>query len=131
MRTINQWKSLSKPKNAEDISEEKLALFNFRAFLVFILLDAEGNNEFLLNLNNNYTESLFESIYEGSKKENMNLVLVVYLIESFLRNSYLKTVSLLFKYNFLFLFLKKIQNSKCYDFLLTFITPNTRVYNFE
>ena len=104
---------------------------NFRSFLIFILLDAEGNNEFLLNLNTNYIESLFDSIYEGAKKENINLVIIIYLIESFLRNSSLKTISLIFKYNFLFLFLKKIFNSKCFDFMLTFITPNARIYDFK
>ena len=104
---------------------------NFRAFLVFILLDAEGNNEFLLNINTNYIETLFENIYEGAKENQINLVIIIYLIESFLRSSCLKTISAIFKYNFLFLFLRKILNNKCFDFILTFITPNARVFDFK
>ena len=96
-----------------------------------MLLDAEGNNEFLLNLNSNYIETIFESIYEGAKRESINLVLIINLIESFIRSSCLKTISLLFKYNFLFFFLRKISNQKSLDFLLTFITPNVRIFDFN
>lgn len=74
---------------------------------------------------------MFENIYEGLKTGNSFLNLIVFLLESLIDKNPTKTVAYIIKYNILFLLLENITDIKIFDFLLNFISPMSKIYDFN
>jgi len=83
-------------------------LVYFRAQLAFLFHEEKENYDSLVNLNSNYLENLFENIYEGLKQGHSFLTLVIYLFEVMIYRNPSKTIALILKYNFLFLFIENL-----------------------
>lgn len=111
--------------------DKKNEIIYYRAYLVNIFLMSEGNHEALLALRPDYIENLMEAFYEGFKAGQSSLTLTLYLFEHLLQKASAMTCGLLFKYNFIFLFVEHIYNPKCFDFLLNLITPGSRIFGFK
>lgn len=93
--------------------------------------EEKENYDSLINLQSNYMDTLFENLYEGLKGDRVFLLLVVFVFETFLEKNPTKTVALIIKYNFLFLFLENLRYPKVFDFLLNFISPMGKVFGFN
>lgn len=127
LKNKNQSTSISKLQESDRRNE----FLYYRAYLTNMLLMTEDNHELLFNTKPDYIEQLIEAFYEGFKSGQSSLTIALYLFEHLLQKSNSITCGLLFKYNFIFLFLEHLHNPKCFDFLLNFITPGSRIFGFK